>query len=82
MLIKWMQIIGITAEDLTPYYVHHFRKLEKLIMKRAKARSPIKFIKTCLNNELNILHLYNNYYNNNSCGKNNLHPHEKKEKKQ
>ena len=41
-----------TAEDLTPYYVHHFKKLEKLIRKRAKARSSIKLIKTCLNNGL------------------------------
>ena len=77
-----MDANNITAEDLTSYYVRHFRKLEKLIRKRAKARSSIKFIKTCLNNELNIIHLYNNYYNNNSCGKSNLHPHEKKRKKQ
>ena len=74
-----MDTNNITAEDLTPYYVHHFRKLEKLIRKRATARSSIKFIKTSLNNELYILHLYNNYYNN-SCGKSDLHTHAKRKK--
>ena len=29
------------SEDLTSRYVHHFRKLEKLIRKRTKARSSI-----------------------------------------
>ena len=37
-----MDANNITAEDLTPYYIHHFRKLEKLIRKCAKARSSIK----------------------------------------
>ena len=40
--VNKMDANNITAEDLTPYYVHHFRKLEKLIRKRAKARSSIK----------------------------------------
>ena len=29
---------NIKAEDLTPYYVHHFRKLEKLTRKRTKGQ--------------------------------------------
>ena len=40
--VNKMDTNNITAEDLTPYYVHHFRKLEKLTRKRTKARSSIK----------------------------------------
>ena len=43
--VNKMDANNITAEDLTPYYVHHFRKLEKLIRRRAKVRSSIKIMR-------------------------------------
>ena len=40
--INKMNTNNKAAEELTSHYVHHFRNLENLIRKRAKARSSIK----------------------------------------